>query len=74
MTLVSERYRALVAAGELRPDPDQEKAVALLDRLAERVQHRSRRLDPLHVNVAKRLRRDHQHQQDEGRDLETAHA
>jgi cell division protein ZapE len=34
MTPVAERYRALVAAGELRPDPDQERAVAALDRLA----------------------------------------
>ena len=37
MTAVAERYRALVAAGELRPDPDQEQAVAVLDRLAERL-------------------------------------
>ncbi|HYI63572.1 MAG TPA: cell division protein ZapE [Allosphingosinicella sp.] len=34
MTPVSARYRALVAAGELKPDADQEKAVAALDRLA----------------------------------------
>jgi cell division protein ZapE len=33
MTTVSDRYRALLAAGELRPDPDQERAVAALDRL-----------------------------------------
>jgi cell division protein ZapE len=31
---VAERYRALIGAGELRPDPDQERAVAVLDRLA----------------------------------------
>ena len=37
MTAVAERYQALVAAGELRPDPDQEQAVAVLDRLAERL-------------------------------------
>jgi cell division protein ZapE len=34
LTRVAERYRALVAAGELKPDPDQVKAVAALDRLA----------------------------------------
>ncbi|MEA3011422.1 MAG: cell division protein ZapE [Sphingomonadales bacterium] len=34
MSAVAERYRALVGAGELRPDPDQEKAVAVLDRIA----------------------------------------
>jgi len=32
---VARRYRALLAAGELRPDPDQERAVAVLDRLAD---------------------------------------
>ena len=37
MTAVSERYRALVAGGELQPDPDQEHAVAALDRLAARL-------------------------------------
>jgi len=35
---VAERYRALVAAGELRPDPDQAKAVAVLDRIAAELQ------------------------------------
>jgi cell division protein ZapE len=34
VSAVTERYRALLAAGELRPDPDQEQAVAVLDRLA----------------------------------------
>ena len=34
MTPVAERYRALVAAGELKPDTDQERAAAALDRLA----------------------------------------
>lgn len=34
MTNVSARYRALLAAGELRPDADQRKAVIALDRLA----------------------------------------
>jgi cell division protein ZapE len=35
MSAVGERYRALVAAGELREDEDQRKAIAALDRLAE---------------------------------------
>ena len=34
MSGVTERYRALLAAGELKPDPDQEKAVAVLGRIA----------------------------------------
>ena len=34
MSSVAERYRALVAAGELRPDPDQARAVEVLDRIA----------------------------------------
>lgn len=34
MTPLAERYRELVAAGELRPDDDQQRAVAALDRLA----------------------------------------
>ena len=34
MTPLAERYRALVAAGELRPDADQERAVEALARLA----------------------------------------
>jgi cell division protein ZapE len=34
MTSVAERYKALVAAGELQPDPDQQRAVAVLDALA----------------------------------------
>jgi cell division protein ZapE len=43
VTPVSARYRALVAAGELRPDPDQEKAVAALDRLAAELGEAERR-------------------------------
>ena len=35
MTDVAPRYAALVAAGELRPDPDQAAAVAVLEDLAE---------------------------------------
>ncbi|QJU58845.1 cell division protein ZapE [Sphingomonas sp. AP4-R1] len=34
MAAVLERYRALVAAGELKPDPDQARAVQRLDALA----------------------------------------
>jgi cell division protein ZapE len=34
MTIVAERYRALVAAGELQPDADQQRAVQVLDALA----------------------------------------
>jgi len=34
MGKIVDRYRALIAAGELRPDTDQEKAAARLDRLA----------------------------------------
>jgi len=33
MTRIAERYRALVAAGELRPDPDQSRAVDTLSKL-----------------------------------------
>ncbi|HYN45273.1 MAG TPA: cell division protein ZapE [Allosphingosinicella sp.] len=35
MTGVAERYAALVAAGELRPDADQQAAVAVLDELSD---------------------------------------
>ncbi len=37
MTAVADRYRALVAAGELKPDRDQERAVADLDALAQKL-------------------------------------
>jgi len=34
VTALAERYRALVAAGELKPDEDQQRAAAMLDALA----------------------------------------
>jgi cell division protein ZapE len=37
---VAARYEALLAAGELRPDEDQRRAVALLDRLAEELREK----------------------------------
>jgi len=37
VTAVADRYRALVAAGELKPDRDQERAVADLDALAQKL-------------------------------------
>ncbi len=40
---LERRYRALVAAGELRPDADQERAVAVLAALAEKLEERPRR-------------------------------
>ena len=43
MTSVAERYRALVAAGELQPDPDQQRAVAALDGLAAKLAEIPRR-------------------------------
>ena len=38
MTKVLARYRALVAAGELRTDPEQEAAAERLDRLAQELE------------------------------------
>ncbi|HEV3052028.1 MAG TPA: cell division protein ZapE, partial [Longimicrobium sp.] len=38
MTAVAERYRALLAAGELRADADQARAVGVLDRLAAQIE------------------------------------
>ncbi len=43
MTGVAERYAALVAAGELRPDPDQRAAVAVLDALSDKLAETSNR-------------------------------
>jgi cell division protein ZapE len=41
MIAVSQRYQALLAAGELRPDADQRNAAAVLDRLAaDLIEHR----------------------------------
>ena len=43
MTAVAARYRELLAAGELRPDHDQEEAVAVLDRLAAQIARKAKR-------------------------------
>ncbi|HWT12553.1 MAG TPA: cell division protein ZapE [Allosphingosinicella sp.] len=43
MTAVGDRYRALLAAGELKPDADQAGAVAALDRLEAELQELPRR-------------------------------
>ena len=43
MTAVGERYRALLGAGELKPDADQARAVAVLDRLAAELHDLPRR-------------------------------
>jgi cell division protein ZapE len=42
VTAVSERYQALVTAGELNPDEDQKRAVAVLDRLARDLSQRGK--------------------------------
>jgi cell division protein ZapE len=42
VTRLAERYAKLVAAGELKPDSDQEKAVAMLDGLAARLARSAR--------------------------------
>jgi cell division protein ZapE len=41
MTAVSDRYDALIAAGELRPDADQRRAIDVLDRIAAELQEAS---------------------------------
>ncbi|HYW15600.1 MAG TPA: cell division protein ZapE [Allosphingosinicella sp.] len=43
MSEVADRYRALVGAGELRPDTDQERAVAVLDRIAAELRPAAKR-------------------------------
>ena len=43
MTAVAARYAELLAAGELRPDADQQAAVAVLDRLAVQLSAKPRR-------------------------------
>ncbi len=40
MTALAAHYEALLEAGELKPDPDQERAVAVLDRLAEALEEK----------------------------------
>jgi cell division protein ZapE len=43
VSAAAERYRELIAAGELRPDEDQERAVAVLDRLARELAEKPKR-------------------------------
>ena len=43
MSTPAERYRELLAAGELRPDADQESAVAVLDRLSTQLTAKPKR-------------------------------
>ena len=43
MTAVAERYRALIAAGELQADPDQQRAAEVLDALASELAEIPRR-------------------------------
>jgi len=43
VSALADRYRALVAAGELEPDADQEKAVAVLGRLADALKESARK-------------------------------
>ncbi len=40
MNAVAQKYEALLSAGELRPDEDQRKAVAVLDRLVAQLERR----------------------------------
>ena len=40
MSAVADAYQSLVAAGELKPDPDQARAVEALDRFAEDLKER----------------------------------
>jgi cell division protein ZapE len=44
VSAVAERYRQLLAAGELKPDADQERAVAVLDRIVTELERKPRLL------------------------------
>ena len=58
MTPVAARYQALLEAGELKSDPDQERAVAALDRIAAELADKPKRglLGRLLGSEAKRVR------------------
>jgi cell division protein ZapE len=47
LTALDRSYRALLAAGELEPDPDQGRAVAVLDRIERRLETRLGLIDRL---------------------------
>lgn len=56
MSAVADRYRELLAGGELKPDPDQEKAVAVLGRIAAELERKPGLLSRLTGRAAEPVR------------------